>query len=40
MENYIVYAIGILAVVYVVRKIFKKDGGCGCGGGEGNCPKK
>ncbi|WP_121626951.1 FeoB-associated Cys-rich membrane protein [Poseidonibacter antarcticus] len=39
MEEYIIYAIGFLALAFILKKIFTKDGSCGCGG-KGSCSKK
>ncbi len=39
MEEIAIYLIVLISAFFVLRKLFKKDGGCGCGE-EGNCSKK
>ncbi|WP_419764497.1 MAG: FeoB-associated Cys-rich membrane protein [Arcobacter sp.] len=39
MEKIIIYSIVLLATFFILKKIFKKGGGCGCSDEE-NCSKK
>jgi len=39
MEDYIIYAIVIVAGIFIFKKLFGKDSGCGCSG-KSKCSKK
>ena len=39
MEKIIIYSIVLIAAFFILKKLFKKGGGCSCGD-EGNCSKK
>ncbi|WP_419768736.1 FeoB-associated Cys-rich membrane protein [Arcobacter sp.] len=38
MQDLLIFSIVIVALAYILRKTFKKNGGCGCG--EEGCSKK
>jgi hypothetical protein len=38
MEQIIIFSIVIIAALFILKKTFKKNGGCGCG--EEDCSKK
>jgi hypothetical protein len=39
MEDYFIYTIVIIATVFILKKTFGKEGGCGCSG-KSKCSKK
>ena len=39
MEDYIIYAIVIVAGIFILKKTFGKEGSCGCSG-KSKCSKK